>query len=338
MEVVEKIKLMPKTELHIHTEGAIPPQLLLDLIKRKEPHHPISSLTDLNKKLTYTSFREFIMTWIWMVSYIQSEKDFETIIYHVLENLNSQNVKIAELFYSPFDYQNQKLDPAGITEFMISGVKKAKKDFRIHASLIADIVRNHTYEPAEKRFERIEKYLGDQLIGIGLGGSEDKFPNESFATVFRYAQSVGFKTVAHAGEAAGADSVRSAVEILKAHRIGHGIRIIEDQELVGQMKQSQIPFEVCPTSNIETQVVSAFDKHPIRKMVDAGLMITLSSDDPTLFRTSITNEFVRLANEKNFSWNEIKNLATNGVKASFLKKDQKEKYLHLFEKELSGLD
>lgn len=338
MLIDEKIKKMPKTELHIHTEGAIPLPLLLEFIHRKEPKHEIQTIDDLKRKLVYNNFKEFIMTWIWMVSYIQTEKDFETIIYHVLKDLHSQNVKIAELFYSPFDYQHQKFDPALITEFMISGVKKAKKEFGIHAALIADVVRNHTYESAVLRFLRIEKYLGEELIGIGLGGSEDKFKNELFVEVFKLAKSKGFRVVAHAGEADGAESVRSAVEILKSERIGHGIRCIEDESLVEMLKTLQIPLEVCPTSNVATNVVSEFKSHPICNLIDRGLLVTINSDDPTMFHTSVTNEYLKLYHELGFTWNTLKMLALNGVKASFLNEKKKAEMIKEFEKELAVLE
>lgn len=329
---------MPKTELHIHTEGAIPLPLLLEFIHRKEPNHEIQSIDDLKNKLVYSSFKEFIMTWIWMVSYIRSEQDFETIVYYVLKDLHSQNVKIAELFYSPFDYQNQKFDPTLITEFMISGVKKAKRDFGIHAALIADVVRNHTYESAEVRFSWIEKYLGEELIGIGLGGSEDKFKNELFADVFKLAKSKGFRVVAHAGEADGANSVKSAIEILKTERIGHGIRCIEDNNLVELLKKLQLPLEVCPTSNVATNVVTGLKNHPIRQLFESGLLVTVNSDDPTMFHTSVTNEYQKLHTELGFTWNNLKTLALNGVKASFLDESEKVKMLELFEREFESLE
>lgn len=338
MTLAEKINKMPKTELHIHTEGAIPLPLFLEFIHRKEPDHEIQTIEDLKKRLVYPNFKEFIKTWIWMVSYIQSEKDFETIVYHVLKELHSQNVKIAELFYSPFDYQYQKFDPALITEFMISGVKKAKSDFGIHASLIADVVRNHTYESAEMRFSRIEKYLGEELIGIGLGGSEDKFKNELFGEVFKLAKNKGFRVVAHAGEADGANSVKSAVEILKAERLGHGIRCVEDEKLMKILKNLQIPLEVCPTSNVATNVVSEFKNHPIRQLIDRGLMVTINSDDPTMFHTSVTNEYQKLHHELGFTWNTLKMLALNGVKASFLNDVEKSKMVEVFEMEFEELE
>lgn len=338
MNIDEKIKRMPKTELHLHTEGAIPLPLLLEFIHRKEPNHEIQTIDDLKKRLVYSNFKEFIMTWIWMVSFIQSEKDFETIVYHVLKELHSQNVKIAELFYSPFDYQHQKFDPALITEFMISGVQKAKHDFGIHASLIADVVRNHTYESAEMRFSRIEKYLGEELIGIGLGGSEDKFKNELFEDVFKLAKSKGFRVVAHAGEADGANSVKSAVEILNAERLGHGIRCSEDERLMEMLKNLQIPLEVCPTSNVATNVVSEFKNHPIRQLIDRGLVVTINSDDPTMFHTSVTNEFQKLHHELGFTWNTLKMLALNGVKASFLNDMEKTKMAEVFEREFEELE
>lgn len=338
MDIFEKIRVMPKTELHLHLEGAIPLELFLKLIHRKEPQHQIRTISDLRSKFHYADFREFIMTWIWMTEFLTKEEDFEEIAYRVSEELIQQNVKVAEVFFSPFDYAPNNLDPVGITESVIRGIKRARKDFSLHISAIVDIVRNHTYEPATTRFQRIEHLEGSELIGIGLGGSENRFPNELFSDVFKEARKKGFHTVAHAGEAAGAESVESAVELLKAERIGHGIRILEDEKLVKKMAALQIPFEVCPTSNVETKVVQSFDHHPIKKMISSGLNVTVNSDDPTFFQTSITHEFHHLVNRKGFMWNDIKQLAIRGVESSFLESEEKKKMRKKFEEELNLLD
>lgn len=337
MTIQEKIKKMPKTELHLHLEGAIPLQLFLEFIHRKEPQSSIRTRSDLQSKLQYQSFKEFIMSWIWMTGFLTREEDFELIAYWVMKDLTDQNVKIAEAFFSPFDYGHQGLNPVGITESVITGIRKARKDFGIEAFVIADVVRNHTYEPAVTRLQRIEHLKSDEFIGIGLGGSEHQFPNELFADVFEYGKSKGFRTVAHAGEASGANSVKSAIDILKAERIGHGIRAVEDENILRKVVDLQIPFEVCPTSNIETRVTTEFKQHPIRKLVDAGVLVTVNSDDPTFFHTSVTNEFERLHSELNFSWDEIKTLCLNGVKSSFLTDTKKEAMLSQFEAELVKL-
>ena len=334
MTITEKINKMPKTELHLHLEGAIPLRLFLEFIHRKEPQHSIRTVSDLQSKLQYQSFKEFIMCWIWMTGFLTKEEDFEQIAYWVMKDLTDQNVKLAEAFFSPFDYGHQGLNPVGITESVIRGIKKAKADFGIEAFVIADVVRNHTYEPAINRLQRIEHLKGEEFIGIGLGGSEHQFPNELFEDVFAYARGKGFRTVAHAGEASGAQSVESAIELLHAERIGHGIRVLESESILKKAVDLQIPFEVCPTSNIETRVIADFKEHPIRKLYDAGVFVTVNSDDPTFFHTSVSHEYFRLHSELNFIWEEITELSLNGVKASFLDEKQKADMIQKFKSEL----
>jgi len=174
-----------------------------------------------------------------------------------------------------------------------------------------------------QRFKQIVSYRDQGVIGIGLGGSEQKFPNELYEDVFKLAKEKGFHLVAHAGEAAGAESVRSAINVLKAERIGHGVRAIEGPGLIEKLKDSQIPLEVCVTSNLKTGVFSSLTAHPIKYFVEQGLAVNISTDDPTMFGTTLIDEYLLLLNGLNFSLDDIKKLTINAVEATFLSKVEK---------------
>lgn len=318
------IEEMPKTELHLHLEGAIPLETLYELILRGGGDSSIQTIEDLEKKLTYTDFSHFIDVWTWMTTFIKEERNFEEIAYQVLRNLNEQNVKYVEAFYSPGDYWRLGLSVQKITEYMIKGKQRAYNDFGIRSELILDLVRNHGPDVGIQRLEEVTPYLGKGVIGIGLGGSEQKFPADPYAYVYKEAKRRGFRLTAHAGEAVGSDSIWAALKKLRCERIGHGVRAKEDPQLISFLKECQIPLEICVISNVKTKVCESVESHPIKQYYEDGLMVTVNSDDPTMFNTSITQEYLVIAQKLNFTVNDIKQLTMNGIEASFMSEKEKE--------------
>ena len=328
---------MPKTELHIHLEGAIPLETLFTLIQRRGGDPSVNTLEDLQKKLTYTDFEHFISTWTWKNKFIKEESDFEEISYQALRGLSQQNVKYVEAFYSPGDFWRHGLSVAGITEYTIKGKERAHRDFGIRSELIVDLVRDHGPNVGMQRLEDVAPYLGKGVIGIGLGGSEQAFPADRYETVYREAKRRGFRLTAHAGEAAGPESIWAAVRKLGCERIGHGVRAWEDSELVAFLRKKRIPLEICVVSNVRTRVFESVEAHPIRRYFEDGLMVTVNSDDPTMFNTSITQEYSLLVQKLGFTLEDIKKLTLNGVEASFMSDKDKEYMEVHFESEWQQL-
>lgn len=329
---------IPKVELHLHLEGAIPLQTLFDLICKEGKEPSIKNIDDLQKRLTYTDFAHFIEVWIWKNTFITAEKDFEGITYDVLETLNNQNVKYVEAFYSPSDYHEQGLSTHEITEYTIKGKKRAYRDFGIQCELIVDIVRGNRPDACMQQLEDVTPYLGKGVIGIGLGGSEQKFPPSLYAPVYKEAKKRGFRLTAHAGEAAGAESIWTCIGELGVERIGHGVRAYEDPQLVSLLRERQIPLEMCVVSNVKTGVCRSFETHPIKQCFQQGLLVTVNSDDPTMFNTSITQEYLVLVQELDFSVRDVNKLSMNGITASFMPEEKKESMKLQFEKEWQNLD
>jgi adenosine deaminase len=329
---------IPKVELHLHLEGAIPLNTLLGFIRRAGTEPGIRTVADVRQKLAYADFAHFIDVWVWKNSFITDEKDFDEIAYEVLRDLSAQNVAYVEAFYSPGDYRRRGLSVRGITESLLAGVARARGDFGIRAGLIVDLIRDHGPEVAARRLDEVAPYLGRGVIGVGLGGSEALFPAGPFAEVFREAKSRGFRLVAHAGEAAGPESIWACIDKLGAERIGHGVRAVEDAALLETLRERGIPLEVCVTSNVMTGVVPSVAAHPIRSLIERGVMVTVNSDDPTMFHTTLSDEYAVLVRDLGFTQEALKTLSANGVDASFLPEAEKAGLRATFEEEWRALE
>ncbi|MDR3627575.1 MAG: adenosine deaminase [Ignavibacteriaceae bacterium] len=317
---------MPKAEIHLHLEGAFTFDFLFELIQKNGGDPGISSIEDLKKKFVFKDFSHFIQTWLWKNKFYRKPEDFEESAYQTIKNLSLQNVMYAEVFFSPWDFISQGMKIEEITEATISGIRRAEREYLIKCNLIADIVRNYGAETSIQRLNQITPYLNKGVIGIGLGGSEKEFPAVLFKEVFIEAKKRGFRTTVHAGEAAGAESVWSAILDLHAERIGHGVRAIEDPKLIGYLLEKQIPLEVCITSNIKTKVFDNLMEHPFDYMYKKGLNVSVNSDDPPMFGADITDELTMLYNKLDYSLNDLKTLTKKAIEASFLETSEKKKY------------
>ncbi len=330
---------IPKVELHLHLEGAVPLETLFGFIQNRGNNKLIKNLENLKKRLVYSNFTQFIKVWLWKNSFITEYEDFEELSYQVLKSLSQQNVKYVEAFYSPRDFtlRNRKLSACGITESLIEGKKRAFDDFGIQSELIVDIVRDYGPRMGMGLIKELSGYLGRGLIGIGLGGSEKLFPAGFFTKVYQEARDRGFRLTAHAGEADGAKSIWAALNELGTERIGHGLRAYEDPRLIDYLRGRQIPLEMCVVSNIKTQVCKSFKEHPVKNYFKEGLMVTVNSDDPSMFDTSITNEYLVLIQKFGFSLEEIRKVNFNSIEASFMTDEEKDVMRGTFNKEWERL-
>ncbi len=327
------IKAIPKVELHIHLEGAIPIGTLFRLIQRKGTEPSIRTVGDLRQRLEYVDFAHFIELWTWKNTFIEAERDFEAITHDALRDLTDQNVKYAEITYAPGDYWRQGLSIEGITENIIEGKQRALEDFGIQSELIVDLVRDHGPDIGMQRVQVLSRYLGKGLVGIGLGGSEQSFPADPYEPVYKHAAERGFRLTAHAGEAAGPESIWAAIDKLNVERIGHGTRAYEDPLLLSTLRERKIPLEMCVLSNVRTRVCPSIVDHPIRTYFEQGLLVTANSDDPTMFNTSIAEEYAALHRHLGFSLADLKEVSLNGIEASFMPVAQKAAMRDIFESE-----
>jgi adenosine deaminase len=325
-KITDAIIGMPKAEIHLHLEGAFTFDFLFKLIKKYEGDEEIESIEDLREKFIFKDFSHFIRAWLWKNKYFREPEDFEESVYQTIKDLSRQNVIYAEVFFSPWDFISNGLKIEEITEATISGIRRAERDYSIKCGLIADIVRNYGAETSVQRLNQITPYLNKGVIGLGLGGSEKEFPPVQFKDVFLEAKRRGFRTTVHAGEAAGAESVWSAILDLQAERIGHGVRAAEDPELIDYLLEKQVPLEVCVTSNLKTKVFKNLEEHPFDYMYKKGLNVSVNSDDPPMFGSNITGELILLHEKLNYSLNDLGVLTKKAIRASFLETTEKEIY------------
>jgi adenosine deaminase len=317
---------LPKTELHLHLEGAIPERVFLSLIHKYGDADQVPDAVALEERLQYRDFAHFLASWIWMTGYLREAEDFTRVARAVAARLAAQGVRYAEVFYSPSLFLRHGLTVQGITTAVRAGFDSAEASPRIR--LILDLSRNEGPELGLMCVEQAAEVATEaDVVGLGLGGPELEFPPEPYAGVYRRAAQLGLHRVAHAGEAAGPESVWGALRALGAERIGHGVRSIEDPELVTHLCEQQIPLEVCPTSNLRTGVVASIDQHPIRRLFDAGVRITLSSDDPTFFGADILDEYRLLREVLEFSDRELLQIARTGFESAFVTDDERARLL-----------
>ncbi|MGY5854895.1 MAG: adenosine deaminase [Candidatus Thorarchaeota archaeon] len=337
MDILEAICAIPKVELHVHIVGSIRPETLLSIIETDGIKAPYTSTEQIAKRFEYTDFLNFIIAYMEIVDYIVDERHFEQITYEMLENCAENNVHYVEASFSPRDHLPRGLTFDKMSESINSGIQRAKKDFGIETNLRVDIVRNSSFDEGMEIVDLIEK-KPDNIITIDLGGKESGWPPRRFAEHYKRATAMGLHRVAHAGEAAGPESIWDAIQSLDVERIGHGVTARQDPELVEHLKREQIAIEMCPVSNLRTGVVKSMTDHPIREFFDKGLLVTVSSDDPSLFHTSMNNEYIQLHEHLDFSLSELFQISLNGIQTAFIDDGMKAKLQEKFEGEFRDIE
>ena len=318
---------IPKAELHLHLEGGISPATVVEMKKR---HGETGSIEEVHRLYRSEGFVGFLMAFKEITSLLRTAEDYELITYRLMERLKAENVLHAEVYVSVGVCLWRKQDFASIFEGLERGRQRGERDFGISLLWIFDAVRQFGAEAAMEVFQQAVKYRDHHVVAVGIGGDEQKGPPELFRHAYGYAATNGLRLTAHAGENAGPESVWGALN-LQAERIGHALTAVQDPELVDELATRQIPVEICLTSNIRTGCCASFSEHPIRDYFDRGVMITLNSDDPAMFHTSLTREY-ELAQE-NFAFTDehMRELARNSFEASFLPADKKLEFLDLFD-------
>lgn len=324
---------IPKIENHLHLEGAIPLETLWTLIQKYGGDKTVTNYELLKEKFMYRNFNHFLETWLWKNTFIREYEDFTFLSDAVFKDLGKQNIKYAEIFISPSEFRST-LEIQKIVEAISKSINVNPE---ICVSLIVDLVRNLGSENAMKTLYEINEVKDMGIIGIGLGGAEKEYPPELFTDVFEKARNLGFKTTAHAGEAAGPQSIWGAIKKLKVNRIGHGTRAIEDPELLNYLADNQIPVELCPLSNLRTKVIDSIEEHPVRTFIDMGIPVSINTDDPKMFGNSLAEEYQALKDNFNFSNDDIYKIIRNSIHTTWLKENEKSTLINKFREEFVRL-
>jgi len=326
------IRRLPKAELHLHLEGTITPETLVELSRRHDAE-PLT-LAQAQALYQYTDFTGFLMAFKAVTERLRTADDYELITYRMLEKLASQGVVHAEVYVAVgivYYWGIAEFEP--IFAGMEHAREQAEKDFGISMYWIFDAVRHFGVEAAARVFRKAAEMRREHpsIVGIGIGGDERKGPAEMFRDVYAEARDAGLRLTVHAGEAVGPESIWGALNI-GAERIGHALTAIYDPELLHLLAERQLPLEICVTSNLKTGCCPRLYDHPVRRYFDAGLMVTLNSDDPTMFGSDLEGEFLLAHEEFAFTEEHLRELAANSIEASFLPPEQKVAWLHQIER------
>jgi aminodeoxyfutalosine deaminase len=321
------IHSLPKAELHLHLEGSVDPASLLELRKR---HGKASTLAEVKQLYRYTDFTGFLMAFKAITEDLQTSEDYELITYRLMEKLKAENVLHAEVYVSVGVCLWRKQDFDSIFAGLERGRERGERDFGISLLWIFDAVRQFGPEKAQSVAELAVRFRGPSVAGFGIGGDERQAAPELFREVYAYAGANDLRLAAHAGETAGPGSIWGALN-LRAERIGHGLTAWQDPELVEELSTRQVPVEICITSNLRTGVCPTIAEHPVRNYFDQGVMVTLNTDDPAMFGTSLSHEYQIAQQQFGFTDEHLRELARNSFEASFLPPEKKLGFLNLFD-------
>lgn len=321
------IHQLPKAELHLHLEGAVEPATLLEL---RERHGDRVTAAEVDSLYQYQDFAGFLLAFKNITEHLCAPDDYELITYRLMQRLKEENVLHAEVYVSVGVCLWRKQDFAAIFEGLDRGRARGARDFGISLLWIFDAVRQLGVEDAQKVFELAARYQDRHVAGVGIGGDEQKAPPELFRSVYGYAEDNGLRLTAHAGETGPAESIWGALN-LRAERIGHGLSAAQDPDLIEELAYRQIPVEICLTSNLRTGVCKAIAEHPAKSYFDQGIMITLNTDDPAIFGTTLSREYQLAQETFAFTDEHLRELARNSFEASFLPAEKKLEFLNLFD-------
>jgi adenosine deaminase/aminodeoxyfutalosine deaminase len=318
---------LPKAELHLHLEGSIDPSTLLELTKR---HGKKGTLAEVKQLYRYDDFTGFLMAFKAVTEELQTPEDYELITYRLMEKLKMENVLHAEVYVSVGVCLWRKQNFDSIFAGLECGRERGEHDFGVSLLWIFDAVRQFGADKAQHVAELAVRYKGPSVVGLGIGGDERQAAPELFRDVYAYAAANGLRLTAHAGETAGPGSVWGALN-LPAERIGHGFTAWQDPELVEALSTRQVPVEICITSNLRTGICPTIAEHPVRNYFDQGVMVTLNTDDPAIFATSLSREYQLAQDAFGFTDEHLRELARNSFEASFLPAEKKLAFLDLFD-------
>jgi adenosine deaminase len=322
--IEQRLAAMPKAEIHVHLEGATAPEASYAIARRNGVALPVDSLEEWRRYFAFRDFPHFIDVYRNTVDTIRTTDDLALMVAQFYLDQARQNVRYTECFVS-MSLHLRRLSASEILDALAQGIERGRTVAGARVAFIADISR----EEPQSQSAVLELALRGQrrglIIGIGLGGLEAEFPPHLFRETYARAAAAGLHVVAHAGEAAGWESIRGAVDELGVARIGHGIHIVDSPAYAAEMRQRGIAFEVCPVSNYAVGAVPLDRPHPIRRMLDLGLRCTLNSDDPAMFGTTLAGQYALLA-DQGFGWDELWELNRQTLEATFLSEPEKVAY------------
>ncbi len=321
------INALPKAELHLHLEGSLEPEMMMDLAIRNNIDLPYKSVEEIRTAYKFSNLQDFLDIYYQGMNVLQTEQDFYDLTFAYLEKVAKEGVVHVEVFYDPQGHTSRGVAFSTVTNGILRALDDGQEKLGVSSELIMSFLRHLSEEEAFATFEEAKPWFDGRIIGVGLDSSEMGHPPSKFKRVFDAARDHDLKLVAHAGEEGPAEYVREAIELLKVDRLDHGNRTIEDADLTQELAKSGIAFTVCPLSNLKLCGVTDMKEHPLRKMMEAGLKVTVNSDDPAYFGGYMTANFLSVAEALALSKGEIAVLCRNSIEGSFLTDEEKKQHL-----------
>lgn len=334
----EQIRALPKVELHLHLDGSVKPETVLELGKKVGANLPTDNLNELSKYLLVSedckSLGEYLEKFALPLEIMQTEEGLERVAHELCETLAEENVRYFEVRFAPQLHTAKGLDLDRIVQAVLDGLNEGQIEYDIKAGLILCGMRHLSPELNLKLVDLAVRFKDKGVVGIDLAGDEAGFPVEVHAEVFKQAASRGINITIHAGEAEGAQSVKKSLD-LGAVRIGHGVRTLEDPNVLQMVKDKKILLEVCPKSNLHTKAVTKISEHPIKSYFDQGIRVTINTDNRSVSNTSLTEEYLLMVNELGFSLDELKQTIIFAAEAAFLPAFEKARLIEEIKAELN---
>lgn len=324
------LKSVPKAELHIHLEAVITLNSVKELYQKR--FGTSMSEEEQNSLFSYDDLNGFIKSFLKVQDLLVSEEDFILVFNDLEKYLVENGISYCEAFFAPSSLLKKGFNYEKMVQIFHEQIVRIKESTGIIIKLLMDVSRTFGLENAMSNYKLLKQFPCEDIIGIGLGGAENKGPAKDFSSVYDLAVKEGFKVVAHAGEDVGPESIWDSIKYLHVQRIGHGITAIKDESLMQELSKTKLPLEICITSNTFTKaVVKDVKTHPIKTFYDKGILVTVNTDDPVFFKTTLLDEYWICVESLNFTMEEIKQLVKNSFEASFIDKEEKAKWLEKVE-------
>ncbi len=321
------IKKTPKSELHLHIEGSLEPELMFKLSKRNKVEIPFKSIDEIKSAYNFNNLDSFLKIYYEGSNVLITEEDFFDLTWEYIKRCKSDNIVHTEIFFDPQSHTQRGINFDTIINGINKALSKANFEFGISSKIIMCFLRHLDEEPC---FEILNHALRhkDKIIGVGLDSSEKGNPPKKFKRLFETAIKEGFVTVAHAGEEGPPEYIWESLNLLKVKRIDHGVQCLSDSKLVELLKEKNIPLTVCPLSNIKLCVFDKLENHNLKKLLDKGLRVMVNSDDPAYFGGYLNTNLIESAKALNLSLQDVKVLIENSFKSSFLDENTKNRWLN----------
>ncbi|MFW0793227.1 adenosine deaminase [Gordonia sp. CPCC 205515] len=317
-----QLRRLPKAELHLHIEGTLEPEMVFELARRNDVRLPYATVADLRRAHAFSDLPHFLDLYYACMAVLQTEDDFADLAAAYLRTAAAQGVRHVEVFFDPQAHTSRGIPIATVVQGLRRGLDSVRTEPAIHADLIACFLRDRPVAEAEQTLDDLAPFF-DSVIGVGLDSAEVGFPPGQFASVFARAREAGLHVVAHAGEEGPPDYIWEALDVLGIERVDHGIRALESASLIERLSTDRIPLTACPLSNVRLRCVDTLGVHPLPAMLDAGLMVTINSDDPAYFGGYVGDVFVALRDELALPEEQLIALARNSFTASFISSEER---------------